>query len=151
MILLKDLLCWDYEDIVNLKLNARKESGKVQLSEEARSELRKYQAADFALYHHFKTKFEQKIKAFGQSRMELELRNLREANERVMAKCGLEDGDNEHIDLSDQNKMWDEKLYFYCQNFVLSRITFIDVLREIQSDRAFQRVLELRGKKFSET
>ena len=26
LILLKDLLCWDYEDITNLKLNARKQS-----------------------------------------------------------------------------------------------------------------------------
>ena len=26
LILLKDLLCWDYQDITNLKLNARKQS-----------------------------------------------------------------------------------------------------------------------------
>ena len=53
MILMKDLLCWDYEDIVNFKLNARKESKKVELSEEARSELRKYMASDYILYNHF--------------------------------------------------------------------------------------------------
>ena len=77
MILLKDLLCWDYEDIVNFKLNARKESKKVELSQEARSELRRYMAADYALYQHFEQIFERKLKEFGESRMKQELQILR--------------------------------------------------------------------------
>merc|ERR550519_2311328 len=47
MILLKDLLCWDYRDVVNFKLNARKDSKKISLTAEARAALREYLAADY--------------------------------------------------------------------------------------------------------
>ena len=77
MILLKDLLCWDYQDVVNFKLNSRKESKKIHLSDEARAALKKYLAADYKLYNYFKSKFEEKLQKFGEHKMSHELSLLR--------------------------------------------------------------------------
>ena len=151
MILLKDLLCWDYEDIVNFKLNARKESKKVELSQEARSELKRYMAADYALYQHFEQIFERKLKEFGESRMKQELQILRHANNRMKEKCGLEAADNDEID--GPNKLWGQGMVAYktqkesdsqCKNFAISELNFIEHLREVQADRAADVAQELR-------
>ena len=150
MILMKDLLCWDYEDIVNFKLNARKESKKVELSDEARSELRKYLASDYRLYDHFQKIFQQKLNKFGKSRMEQELRILRNANNNMKTKCGLEAADNDHLE--GPNKLWGEGMVAYktqqesdsqCKNFAISEMNFIEELREIQADRAGEKAQEL--------
>ena len=77
MILMKDMLCWDYHDVVNFKLNSRKESKKIHLSDEARAALKKYLAADYKLYNYFKAKFEERLLKFGQHRMNHELSLLR--------------------------------------------------------------------------
>ena len=156
MILMKDLLCWDYEDIVNFKLNARKQSKKVELSDEARSELRKYLAADTRLYNHFQQIFQQKLNEFGQSRMEQELRILRHANLNMKTKCGVEAADNDHIE--GPNKLWGEGMVAYktqesdsqCKNFAISEMNFIEQLREIQADRAGERAQDLNLSDFSE-
>jgi len=151
MILMKDLLCWDYEDVVNFKLNARKESKKVGLSEEARAELKKYLAADYTLYQHFQERFEQRIEEFGRARMNQELRILRTANEKMKAKCGLEVADNDQI--NGPNKLTGQGMVAYktaqesdsqCQNFAISEMNFIEHLREIQADRAADRAHEMR-------
>lgn len=150
MILMKDLLCWDYEDMVNFKLNARKESNKAELSTEARSALTKYLAADYKLYNHFQKIFQQKLNEFGKSRMEQELRILRHANDNMKTKCGLEAADNDHID--GPNKLWGQGMVAYktqqesdsqCKNFAISEMNFIEHLRETQADRAGEKAQEL--------
>ena len=47
MILLKDLLCWDYRDMTSLKLNAQKSSSKSKVSTNARNILKKWMWADY--------------------------------------------------------------------------------------------------------
>ena len=157
MILMKDLLCWDYEDIVNFKLNARKQSKKVELSDEARSKLRQYLASDYRLYDHFQKIFQQKLNKFGQSRMEQELRILSHANNNMKTKCGLERADNDHVD--GPNKLWGQGMVAYktqqesdsqCKNFAISEMNFIEQLREIQADRAGERAQELNLSDISE-
>ena len=47
MVLLKDLLCWDYRDMSSLKLNAQKTSSKSKISIEARENLKKWMWGDY--------------------------------------------------------------------------------------------------------
>ena len=68
MVLLRDFLCWDFGDVVNFKLNARKEGKKQSLSPGARAALREYLAADYRLYDHFKATFEARVDTFGLAR-----------------------------------------------------------------------------------
>ena len=74
VILMKDLLCWDFNDVVNFKLNSRKENKKIQISDEAREALKQYLDADYKLYNHFKSKFDSKIRDFGVQRMAQEVK-----------------------------------------------------------------------------
>jgi len=147
MILLKHQLCWDFRDVVNFKLNARKESKKTTLSQEARAALKDYLASDYLLYDHFKAKFDAQVDKFGLPRMSQELSILKHANENMKSKCALKKADNDKI--FGANKLWGQGMVAYtadeaadpeCRLFSLSEVNFIDELREIQSERASKTV-----------
>jgi len=143
MILLKNKLCWDYQDVVNFKLNARKESRKTSLSPEAKSALKKYLASDYLLYEHFKAKFEAKVDEFGLARMSQELSILKHANQNMKEKCQVEAADNDKI--LGPNRLHGQGMVAYtantdagpeCALVSISEMNFIDKLREIQAERA---------------
>ena len=143
MILLKEKLCWDYRDVINFKLNARKESKKTSLSDEARDALKEYLAADYLLYNHFKTKFESLVAQFGPTHMSQEVSVLRHANQNMQSRCAIQPADNDKV--YGPNKLWGQGMVAYtaneaadsqCRLFSMSEMSFIDELREIQSERA---------------
>jgi len=143
MILLKNKLCWDYQDVVNFKLNARKESRKTTLSPEATAALKEYLSSDYLLYNHFKAKFEKEVDQFGLPLLSHELSILRHANENMKSKCDIKKADNDKIVGS--NRLHGQGMVAYtadetadpqCKLFSLSEMNFIDKLREVQSERA---------------
>ena len=73
IILLKDLLCWDYSDVTSLTLNAHDPKTKSKLSGIARQKLQHWMHADYQLYNHFKAKFETKLDSFGHDRMQVSI------------------------------------------------------------------------------
>ena len=73
IILLKDLLCWDYSDVTSLTLNAHDPKTKSKLSGIARQKLQHWMHADYQLYNHFKSKFETKLDSFGHDRMQVSI------------------------------------------------------------------------------
>ena len=143
MVLLRDLLCWDMADVVNFKLNARKESKKIELSSQARQALREYLAADYKLYNHFKAQFSNRLKQFGKRRLETELAELRRANEDMKTMCGIQARDNDMV--KGVNKLWGQGMVAYtaqnstdtqCQLFAMSELSLIKHLREVQTENA---------------
>ena len=54
IVLLKHLMCWQYEDVAFFKLNSREESKKSSLSLGARERLRNSMKSDYTLYNHFR-------------------------------------------------------------------------------------------------
>ena len=71
MVLLKDLLCWDYADVTNLKLNAHDDATKSKISATGRQKLQQWMHADYQLYNHFKDKFESELDSFGRDQMQV--------------------------------------------------------------------------------
>ena len=71
MVLLKDLLCWDYADVTNLKLNAHDDATKSKISAAGRQKLQQWMHADYQLYNHFKDKFEAELDSFGRDQMQV--------------------------------------------------------------------------------
>ena len=51
--------------------------------------IEQYLSADYKLYNHFKTELDQKIKAFGQNRMDTELEILQHANSNIKVNTKL--------------------------------------------------------------
>ncbi len=46
MLLLRDLLCWDFGDVTHLSLNSQLGGRRSNISERARGEIRRWMAAD---------------------------------------------------------------------------------------------------------
>ena len=70
IILLKELLCWDYNDLRGLSLNVHKRT-KSKVSINARKTLQKWMKADYYFYNHFKDKFYRKLNSFGPEKMKV--------------------------------------------------------------------------------
>jgi hypothetical protein len=87
MVLLSQLLCWKYSKLATLKLKVIDQSIKTPISDEARKELEKWMAADYLLYNHFKSNFEQKIAEYGFEKMKVEEKVMQEMNEKLENLC----------------------------------------------------------------
>ncbi|XP_006972996.1 galactosylceramide sulfotransferase isoform X2 [Peromyscus maniculatus bairdii] len=87
LVLLRELLCWDLEDVLYFKLNARRDSPVPRLSGELYRRATAWNLLDARLYHHFNASFWRKVEAFGRERMVREVAELRQANERMRRIC----------------------------------------------------------------
>ncbi|XP_064471375.1 galactosylceramide sulfotransferase-like isoform X2 [Ornithodoros turicata] len=75
LILMRDLLCWDTQDVVYFHHNQRKQ--KVPVSDKKlRMKMLAYNAADHALYRYFRQKLENMIEKYGRERMRQEVDGL---------------------------------------------------------------------------
>uniref|UniRef100_A0A3B4B2B6 Uncharacterized protein n=1 Tax=Periophthalmus magnuspinnatus TaxID=409849 RepID=A0A3B4B2B6_9GOBI len=91
LILLKDALCWEIDDLVFFKLNARKGSTVSKLTPELRAKALEWNAIDWKLYQHFNKTFWTKVDSYGRQRMALDVAELRRRNEEMTKIC-IEDG-----------------------------------------------------------
>ncbi|XP_072289746.1 galactosylceramide sulfotransferase [Eucyclogobius newberryi] len=87
LLLLKDALCWDMEDLLFFKHNARKGSTVSKLSPELRARALEWNAIDWKLYQHFNKTFWTKVDTYGLRRMALDVAELRRRNEEMTDAC----------------------------------------------------------------
>ena len=158
---MKDLLCWEMEDIKKLKLNARKSDGGSPISPEGRKLLEKKMAPDYKVYNYFKEKFDQKLKDFGHKRMSQELDELERVNTEVTKRCEFAEEDNKNLD-KDLKWLWsniqgykvnqnDLTYSFFgsafaiqindksgdeeCRKMVLPELTYMETIRKSQAKK----------------
>ncbi|XP_038145908.1 galactosylceramide sulfotransferase [Cyprinodon tularosa] len=87
LILLKDALCWDMDDLLFFKLNARKGSTVSKLTPELRARALKWNAIDWKLYQHFNQTFWKRVDAYGRLRMAKDVAELRRRNKEMASIC----------------------------------------------------------------
>ncbi|MBN3304289.1 G3ST1 sulfotransferase, partial [Amia calva] len=87
LILLKDTLCWDMEDLLFFKLNARKDSLVSKLTPDLRSQALEWNAIDWMLYRHFNLTFWRRVEAYGRERMARDVLELQRRNSEMAAIC----------------------------------------------------------------
>ncbi|XP_075754018.1 galactosylceramide sulfotransferase isoform X2 [Pelodiscus sinensis] len=87
LVLLRDLLCWELEDILYFKLNARKDSTVSRLTGELYDQATAWNRLDARLYRHFNASFWRKVEAYGRARMARDVAELRRENERMRSIC----------------------------------------------------------------
>ncbi|XP_037777125.1 galactosylceramide sulfotransferase-like [Penaeus monodon] len=90
LVLLKHLMCWNTEDVAYAKAKVRRPTYRAELSEAQKDRLRQLNRQDVLLYKFFREIFEEKVKAFGEERMQREVEELRQANARLIDDCGAE-------------------------------------------------------------
>ena len=94
---MKNLLCWESEDIKNLKLNSRKVDENDQISLETRKLLEKLMEPDFRVYNHFRKKFFEEVENLGDIEMREELADLDRVNTEITEKCDFKAADNSKL------------------------------------------------------
>lgn len=77
LVLLRDLLCWDWEDVVVLRVNARKPQYKERLSNDLQKRARLWNRADTLLYEHFHRRFQEKMRKYGLAQLNEDVKILR--------------------------------------------------------------------------
>ena len=90
LILLKHELCWSLEDVASFQLNSRIKSDKDKMTKRTRKLLAEYLKHDYMLYNHFKKIFIRSLSAFGYTKLEKEVEQLNEFDEKMSSLCSLE-------------------------------------------------------------
>ncbi|XP_028313606.1 galactosylceramide sulfotransferase [Gouania willdenowi] len=91
LILLKEALCWEMDDLLFFKLNARKGSTVSKLSSEQRARALEWNSIDWKLYQHFNQTFWKKVEVYGRQRMAEDVAELLRRNEAMASIC-IEEG-----------------------------------------------------------
>ncbi|XP_053558184.1 galactosylceramide sulfotransferase [Bombina bombina] len=87
LLLLRDLMCWEMDDVLYFKLNARKDSRGSRLSSEMYKLAQDWNALDTLLYRHFNATFWKRVEDYGLERMQQDLLELRRRNEELKREC----------------------------------------------------------------
>ncbi|XP_069475417.1 galactosylceramide sulfotransferase isoform X1 [Ambystoma mexicanum] len=87
LVLLRDLLCWDLQDIVYFKLNTRRGSAISQLTPELYEKATNWNQIDSKLYRYFNATFWRKVDAYGRERMARDVEELQQENEKMKRVC----------------------------------------------------------------
>ncbi|XP_071549566.1 galactosylceramide sulfotransferase-like isoform X2 [Panulirus ornatus] len=137
LVLLKELMCWTTDDVAYLSINQGKEGLKENISRETSEKLRQLSQPDIELYNFFYNIFDRKVSEFGRAKMEREVQDLREANERLRRVCTVE---KTSPNRAQKNMNWlpvvrqvavrkDDQT---CVDLVRTEMSFLDELRERQ-------------------
>ena len=86
LILLKQLLCWEYDDIIYLSKGVRSKSHRYNMSDEIKQKIRRWNAGDVLLYNHFNRTFWQKVSEYGSS-FESDVAEFRRLKQIATDKC----------------------------------------------------------------
>lgn len=87
LILLKDALCWEMDDLLYFKMNTRRPTSVSQLTPKLRAKALEWNGVDWKLYRYFNATLWAKIDAYGRKRMEKEVKKLRQRNSEMAAIC----------------------------------------------------------------
>ncbi|KPP66197.1 hypothetical protein Z043_115328, partial [Scleropages formosus] len=92
LVLLKDLLQLDLEELAYVRLNTRSAKDVVNLSEEMRARIRSWNSLDVLLYDFFLRAFWEKAERYGMNRLRREVAGLRAVVEGFRRRCLSREG-----------------------------------------------------------
>ncbi|XP_029473183.1 galactose-3-O-sulfotransferase 2-like [Rhinatrema bivittatum] len=96
MVLLKNTLCWELEDVVYFKLNFRTQESIQNLTQESKERVKEWCSFDWKLYKHFNRTFWKTIKeTIGMAKMQKEIELLR-ARQRELTGICVQNGTSMH-------------------------------------------------------
>ncbi|XP_029473030.1 uncharacterized protein LOC115099495 [Rhinatrema bivittatum] len=88
MVLLKEALCWNLDDVVYFPLNSRNEKTRVPLSKSHTEKLKSWNKLDWELYIYFNRTFWERIdQTIGREKMQQEVKELRKRREELARTC----------------------------------------------------------------
>eukprot|EP00095_Tigriopus_kingsejongensis_P011141 maker-scaffold534_size144770-snap-gene-0.26 protein:Tk11141 transcript:maker-scaffold534_size144770-snap-gene-0.26-mRNA-1 annotation:"galactosylceramide sulfotransferase-like" len=140
IVLLADLLCAPLEEMGSLKINARKDSVKLNVTRTDLAKLKELQRGDEMLYNHFKSILLDKIDAFGPSEMREQVNVLKTNQQNIVIRCLAEEKTKEDLRGTKFEPFHKDTIAFSveedqpdCANYAISENSFIDAVRVTQS------------------
>ncbi|XP_022079080.1 galactosylceramide sulfotransferase-like isoform X2 [Acanthaster planci] len=142
LILFRDLMCWEMDDIIYFVLNARNKSSVKAVSPQMADKIRQWNFGDVQLYNTFNRTFWKKVEAFGHERMRQEVAQLRQRREFFEKLCIAEVVSEDYevwrppgIDI-DSFKLKPEAMENRtCLRMAQTELPYSDRIREIQVQR----------------
>ncbi|XP_029472975.1 galactose-3-O-sulfotransferase 2-like isoform X2 [Rhinatrema bivittatum] len=88
MLLLKNTLCWELEDVVYFQLNSRSSDTIQNLTQESKERVKQWCSLDWKLYEHFNRTFWRKIQqTIGLNKMQKDLKLLQKRQKELLNRC----------------------------------------------------------------
>ena len=155
LVLLKDELCWDLEDVVYFTLNKRPKQQRQRVVDTPRNRdlLKNWNNIDYALFREFNRTLLERIEAGG-DRFRSDVERLRQLNRDLEEKC-IDHG--VHYDKSQpwfpilgyklKNTTMGTKYHALCQSLIRPEIEYNNHMRQRQSRRGWE--IPIRSKKKS--
>lgn len=97
LVLLKDGLCWTYDDVLSFPLNSRSNATRKVLPVKIQERIKIWNQLDWQLYAYFNNTFWKKVDEFGRERMQQEVKELRRRRALQMEICLQGQVDPKHI------------------------------------------------------
>ncbi|XP_077867531.1 galactosylceramide sulfotransferase-like [Saccoglossus kowalevskii] len=137
MVLLRHLMCWDVDDVVFLALNVRGAAAREHAGSEITTKIEEWNSADFHLYKYFNKTFWEKVKRFGETRMENEVEVLKNRLRWYRDKCisGITQTGNKGFHPKGVKMSWntlnpDANQNRDCVDMTRSEIKYTEILRK---------------------
>ena len=86
LVLLRELLCWDWGDMTYFKLNSWQDTQRSKLSSEGRANLKTWLWGDYMLYQHFKKLFDKAVRKYD-GNMDRDVNRLGSMNKVIQEYC----------------------------------------------------------------
>ncbi|XP_072016905.1 uncharacterized protein [Amphiura filiformis] len=129
LILLKNRLCWSFDDILYISKGIRSQSHRYNISDEMKNKIRRWNAGDVLLYNHFNETFWRKVKEYG-SVFQVDLEKFRRLKIKVSDKCI----DADKLDNSDRRvtryKLNPKHLEKYCEDLLCRDVPYTKLLKQ---------------------
>lgn len=87
LILLKDMMCWDWSDIVYIKFKMRTEEAKSTITDTLSERIKAWNKADVRMYDHFNKTFWKKVDVYGKDKLYQDLEQFKEEISKAEKKC----------------------------------------------------------------
>ena len=98
LVVMKDILCWDLQDIMYLKQNEREAKFKSNIvTPESRLILQQWMWSDYQLYNYFNHKLSDQINKIGQKKVRDYLRSIRREKNKLRERCNVHFVDNDSL------------------------------------------------------
>ncbi|XP_071489151.1 galactosylceramide sulfotransferase-like [Diadema antillarum] len=128
LILLRKMMCWDYEDILYISNGVRSQSHRYPITEETEQRILSWNAGDIMLYDHFNETFWKKVHDYGDS-FGLDLAHFRALQRDVKDECIKEDATNKH-DKREDKFVVKQNATTFCNDLLRADVPYTRLLKK---------------------
>ena len=150
LVLMMREFCWDFDDVLYIKMNAMKYK-RSKISSRSRKKILKLNEADVALYNHFNKTFWKRIKKYGNEFWE-DVAEFRKRNAEMLVICSPKEIEEKafRINVTIKGLVMGRKVGRfhrpYCKKLMMNEVQYLDYFRyKFGKSYGYQKILRQEG------